>query len=308
MTGLRHVIKAICLVLALSLIAGCSPVSTAPAASIETAEAFLKARAAGDAPTLHRLLTDTAQKSIARAELIRFLAAESFSYGTLGAPVVRESGWVQIPVSRVRITQLEREITWSEYRITMYHDGRQWRVAWAEPLFDLSLLAYARNAFDEQLRLGVLINEIDPYHYRGYLEQHFSYRGLVRLKEAEVWLSRATDYATGPQRPDVLDATARFLLSIGAAAEAKAAAEQSLQSASAHVPTTYSRRWQADTMVVLARAQLALGDWEGANATVSQALFIDPENGPLAVFQMELKAPVLVAPVPQSQPPQPARP
>lgn len=305
MTGLLHMIKGIFMLLALTLLLGCSPVSTAPEASIQTAEAFLRARSVGDAAALHRLLTETAQESLPRAELSRFLASETFSYGSLGTPLARETGWVQIPVSQVRIAQPEREVIWSVYRITLHHDGRRWKVAWAEPLFERSLLAYGRNAYDEQLSLGKTISKIDPFHYRGYLEQHFSFRGLARRDEAEVWLDRAAEYATSPQQPDLLDATARFYLSLGQAAEARTAAERALQLASPNIPATYSRRWQVDTMVVLARAQLAMGDRVGATATADQALAIDPENGTLAVFRMKLTAPVPIQP---AQPTQPGKP
>jgi len=291
MTGLRCMIKAFGTSLIFTLVIGCSPASRAPEASIEKAEAFLKYRAAGDATAMYRLLTEPTQKSFSRAQLAQFLAGESFDYDNLGAPVTRANGWVQIPVSRVRIAQPEREVVWSEYRITLHHDGTRWRVGWAEPLFEQSLLAYGRSAYNEQLRLGTIINEIDPYHYRGFLEQHFGYRGLARLDEAEVWLRRAADHATGPQLPDVLDATARLYLSRGEAEEARAAAERSLQLASSHIPATYSRRWQADTMVVLARAQLAFGDREAAILTADQASSVDPKNGPLAVFRLELTVP-----------------
>ncbi len=296
MTKLRTMVRAVCLVLAVSLTLGCGSVSTAPEASVETAEAFLQTRTARNAAALHRLLTQPAQKSMSRADLGRFLAAETFSYGNLGAPVAREAGWVQILVSSVRIAHTQREVTWSEFQITMHHDGSRWRVAWAEPLFEQSLVAYGRNAYDEQLRLGLQISEIDPHHYRGYLEKHFSYRGLARFEEAEIWLGKAADHATPPQQPDVLDAKARFHLSLGQAGLARAEAERSLQLAKSLVPTTYSKRWQADTMVVLARAQLALGDRATAATTAMEAQALDPQNGPLAVFLMELTGPGLVKP------------
>jgi tetratricopeptide (TPR) repeat protein len=135
------------------------------------------------------------------------------------------------------------------------------------------------------------IIDIDPYHYRGYLEEHFAYRGLQRLREAELAVLRAIQLATPVQQPDAYDAMARFKLNLKAPADAATFAQKALNVASPYIPATYSTRWEADTLVVLGRAQFAQGDRAGAEQTAKRASELDPFNGTLAIFRFTLNPP-----------------
>src|SRR5690606_24633042 len=113
---------------------------------------------------------------------------------------------------------------------------------------------------------------------------------LGRIRQAEHALNAAWARATGAQRADVMAARARFKLAIGAPAEALALAREALSLARPYAPGTYSASWQAETLIVGARAALALGDREAAQALADEAAELDPANAALAVFRYQLAA------------------
>ncbi len=275
----------------LAILAGCGAAPQTPDAALPAAREFLNARVKGNATAMYDLLTEAARKAMDRPTVAAWVRGESVAYDGLGAPIARDTGWVQVPVLGLVIKRGGDTVRWPEVRLTLRHNGDQWLVAWADPLMASATLAYGRSAYTEQFQVGRTITGIDPYHYRGYLEQHFAERGLKRYREAEMWLIRARERALGSQLADVDDAWARFKLELGQPADAAIAAQRSLDNAAAYIPETYSRRWQADTIVVLGRALLAAGDRTRAEAAAKQAAEIDPLNGTLAIFRQQLAAP-----------------
>ncbi len=270
------------------LLAACSPMEKTPEAALAVAQEFLQARSTDDAAALHALLTAPAQEAISRATVARYLEGEEIAFRSLGTPVEPRPDWLQVPVYNLTITGPGKRVRWPDVLLTLHYDGARWRVAWADPLMYRAHQAYDNGEFAEALRLGRTIAAIDPFHYRGYLEQHFAYRGMNRPREAEWALLRAMEAATPYQEPDVHDAWARFKLALGHPEDGLTHAQAALDKAAPYIPFLYSRRWQVDTMVVKGRCLLALGDREGAEALVQEALKLDPENGPLAIFRHQL--------------------
>lgn len=291
---MRH--RLLWLVLALVALVGCGAVPQTPDAAVPVARKFMDAWVARNSATMYPLLTDKARQAMTRGVVAAYLRTQLVSYESLGTPVRRTDTWLQIPVRGLTIRLEDGEVRWPEVLLTMHHDGKRWQVAWAEPLMAQSMLAYESGAYVDQLAIGHTMTGIDPYHYRGYLEQHFASRGLKRYREAELWLIRAQETATLAQLPDVRDATARFKLSLGDANAAALQARQALEAAAPLIPTTYSKRWQADTLVVLAKALYKAGDRTGTDEAVRQAAAADPVNAPLAVFRQQLNAPAPSAP------------
>lgn len=277
------------------LLSGCGSTPQTPEAALPVAEDFLIARSKGDAGAVYDLLTEGAREAMERPAVSSWVRGESVRFAGLGAPIARDAGWIQVPVQDLVITRDGHTVRWPEARLTLRHDGDRWQVAWADPLLYDAAIAYANSNYTQALELGRTITEIDPYHYRGALEQHFANRGLRRFREAEVWLIAAREAALGPQLADVEDAWARFKLELQQPADAATAARRALDHAQTYIPETYSRRWQVDTMVVLGRALLQSGDRAGAQAIVAQAQELDPLNGALAVFRQQLAAPVAPA-------------
>lgn len=273
---------------ALLLPAGCGnpPGSLEGAATV--ALGFLNARMDGDARRAYAQLTARTQRLISLEEVSRLFAETQIRYGELGQPWQVDTGVVRVPVRDLVITEPGRTIRWPEVWLTLRYEDERWRVAWAEPLFDDATQAYFNSRFSEGLELSESIISIDPYHYRGYLEQHFIYRSLKQYREADAALGNALFYATPVELPAVLDAQARFKLDLNAPAEALEHALDALERARPYIPDTYSHRWQADTLIVAARAALALGDSAGAAAFAEQAAAADPTNASLAVFQWQL--------------------
>lgn len=276
------------LLLVVILLAGCVTTPQTPEAARDVAVAFLQARAGRNAAAAYSLLTPYARKAMDNSTVVDHLTHEAVQFTSVGVPIPRETGWVQVPIQNLTTRTEEFQVRWPEAHLTLRYDGRRWLVAWVDPLLSQAMLAYERSSFVEQLTLGRTIAEIDPYHYRGYLEQHFAYRGLKRYQDAEERLARAWESATPPQRVDVQDATARFKLSLGQTDEAIKSALAALEQAAPFIPATYSKRWEADTLVVLGRAFLAKGDRKAAEDVVRQALATDPHNGPLAIFRHNL--------------------
>lgn len=270
------------------LLAGCGPAPQTPDAAAEAARAFLQARAASDAAAVYGMMTQAARESSARSEVARYLRAERFAYGELGQPYERDPGWLQVAVRPVQIDSDRGATRWPEYWLTLHYENGRWRVAWAEPLAAAAMQAYANNRYVEQLALGKAMTDIDPYDYRGYLEQHFAHRELRQTLEAERWLAFARMEATPLQMPDVLDAMARHALSLGNATEALSLVEEALQQAAPLIPQLYSPAWQVDSMVVKGRALAALGDLDGARAIARQGRLIDPQNGTMLLFEHQM--------------------
>jgi hypothetical protein len=283
-------LASLALALALTL-AGCSPAPATPEAALAVARRFMDARAAGDVGTVYGLLTDRARTAMPRSQAANFMRQQTVRYGGLGAPVAKGEGWVQVPVENLTLTSPDRQIRWPEALLSLHHNGRQWQVAWMEPLAAAAMSAYVNGTPSVELDLGRTIQEIDPYHYRGYLEIHFAYRELRRPREAEIWLTYAGERVTPYQVPDVEDAWARFKLSLDHPEDAIPHATAALTKAAPYMPGLYSPHWQADTLVVLAHAQLALGDRAGAAGTADKAAAIDPQNAQLAMFRLQLNAP-----------------
>lgn len=280
----------------LLVLGGCGATPPTPEAARAVAADFMASLAAGDETAVYDLLTEAARKSMDRVSVAQHLARYSVAYETVGAAVPRETGWVQAPVYGLVITEQERMTRWPELHLTLHHEGGRWRVAWVEPLLKRAFLEYEASNYIAGLELGRAIAQIDPYHYRGYLEQHFANRGLSRLREAEWWLLRAKEVAAPTQQPEVYDAQARFKLALGRADDAMRSAQLALDLAAPLIPGTYSRRWEADTLVVLARAQFSGGDRLGAESTAVQAAAVDPQNAPLAVLRMEMRSPPTTGP------------
>lgn len=278
------------LALVLAWTAGCGKTPATEEAALATARSFWQARAARDAATLYSLLTDTAQSALTQSDLALFLEPERSAYASLGRPTARDPDWLQIPVHDLTVQRTAYRAQWAEYLLTLHYDGTRWRVAWAEPLMTTAMSLYQDGSFVDQLTLGKQIATIDPYHYRGPLEQHFAYQGLKRPREAEVMLVEALKLATAPQLPDIHDAAARFKLSLGLTREAAEHARRALALAAPYIPHLYPYRWEADTTVVLGRALLAAGDRDGAAGAVRRAAALDPHNGPLAMFVQALAA------------------
>lgn len=284
---LRYVIT---LLLLLPLLSGCGRVADTPEAAVAAAETFLQARASDDAAALHAMLTDRAQRGLTRAVVARHLRAEQIQYGSLGTPRERAEHWVQVPVSDLVLRTGDTEVRWPEVWLTLQYDGTRWRAAWADPLMSIAANAFHNGQYGDVLAAGRTIVEIDPYHYRGYLEQHYAHRGLHRPQEAEVWLVRAFEQATPAQVPALEEAMARFQLELRQPADAAGRAAAALQKAQPFTPYLYSHRWHADTMAVLARAQLQGGNRNAAAETVNRALELDPGNAALAVLRKALAA------------------
>lgn len=276
--------------LLLTLLSGCRTAPATPEAAAEVALAFMEARIAGNAAAVESILTARARREISRSLISRHFEEAQASFAGLGSPSAVEPGVVRIPVRDLTLTDRERSIRWPETWLTLRYEGERWRVAWAEPLFDLASQAYQNDRLVDERNLGHAIVAIDPYHYRGYLELHFAYRDLKRYREAEVAINNALERATPVQKPDVHDAMARFKLQINAPGEALTHARQAIDLASPHIPNTYSTRWQVDTLVVAARAALGVGDRAAAEALASQAAGLDPENADLAIFRHQLAA------------------
>ncbi|HYF92791.1 MAG TPA: hypothetical protein VD969_11160 [Symbiobacteriaceae bacterium] len=270
------------------ILPGCAATPATPEAAAVTAQRFLQSRADHDAGAVHGLLTERAREALTQGEVSQYLRGEEFYFGSLGAPTPAHEGWLQIPVADYRITSGGRQIRWPEVKLTLRYEGKHWRVAWIEPVAAAARNAYENNLYGEQLELARAIMEIDPYHYRGALEQHFAYRGLQRGREAEVAILRAAEQATPYQKPDVHDAFARFKLELGHPEDAVPHARAALEQAQPYVPDLYSHRWQADALVVLGRALWLQGDGAGALAVVKQAADADPANAGLAVLRREM--------------------
>lgn len=275
------------LVLLLLLLSGCAKQPNSTEAALATARNFMQARVAGNSRSAHALLTPAARKAITARQVDGLFEATRATYGSLGTPQVLEPGVVRIPVKELVLNEPDRQVRWPERWLTLQHDGESWQVAWAEPLFGPATQAYHNDQAAEALRLAQAIVAIDPHHYRGHLERHFAYRGLKRHREAELALQTALELATPAEKPDVHDAWARFQLAIGAPAGALSHAQQALELAVSH-SDTYSARWQADCLIVAARAALQLCDRATAEALASDAAARDPENATLAIFRHRL--------------------
>jgi tetratricopeptide (TPR) repeat protein len=272
---------------ALSL-AGCAKTPATPEAAVPVVRAFLQARQQGDSGALYTFLTPEAQKATTRSDVADYIRREQFTYGRIGAPVVRDAGWLQVPIADLSVTRPDGQTRWPEALLTLHHDGRRWGVAWIEPLAAAALSAYQNNRFGDELNLAHTIRALDPYHYRGALEYHYAYRGLKRLREAETALVEGGRLATPSQQADVADAWARFKLELNHPEDAIPQARAALQKAAPYTPFLYSNRWQADVLVVLGKALLARGDRAGAADAAARAGELDPENGSLAMFRWEL--------------------
>lgn len=270
------------------MLAGCAAAPSTPEAAAAAAQKFLEYRVAQNAGAMHGLLTERAAEAMTEGDIARYIRREQFQFGSLGLPVVLEDGNVQVPVADYRVTSGNREVRWPEVRLTLRYEGKRWLVGWVEPLADRARRAYENSQYGETLALGKAISAIDPYHYRGPLETHFAYRGLLRLREAEVALLRAVDLATVYQQADVEDAFARFKLSLGHPEDAIPHARAALEKAEPYVPGLYSARWKADALVVLGRSLLLRGDRAGAVAAADAAAGLDPLNAGLAMLRRGL--------------------
>lgn len=279
------------LLMVAGLLTACSPMPRTPEGALSVARDFLRARADRDARALHGALTAKAQKAMSRSDVANFLSQERVAYGAIGPVQERDHDWVQVQVHDLAITTHEQTVRWPEVWLTLHYEQDRWRVAWAEPLMSQAAQAYQNGLLGQELELGRTIVEIDPFHYRGYLEQHYAYRGLKHPREAEVRLVQAFERATPPQLPDVHDAMARFKLGLNQPAEALSHARQALEKAAPYIPYLYSARWQADVMVVAGRALLGTGDRAGAEEYARRAAQIDPDNASLAIFHSQLNPP-----------------
>lgn len=270
------------------VLAGCTAAPVTPDAAAAAAGRFLQSRAAGDAGAMHGLLTGRAREAMTVTDISRFVRRETFAYGALGTPVTVAENQVQVPVSDYRVTTGGQEVRWPEVRLTLVYEENRWRVGWTEPLAASARQAYDNSQFGESLELARAISQIDPHSYRASLERHFAYRGLKRLREAEVELVRARELATPYETPAVEDAFARFKLSLNQPADAARLAQGALEKAAPYVPGLYSYRWQADTLAVLGRALLVQGDRAGALDAVTRALGVDPGNAGALVLAREI--------------------
>lgn len=270
------------------MLSGCTANPSTPDAATTAALRFLQSRQARDAGAMHGLLTARAEQAMTEADIARHIRDEQFRFGSLGAPTSPAEGWIRIPVSDYVIKTPGNEVHWPEVLLTLRYDGRRWGVAWVEPLAEAARRAYENNRDGDVLESARAITEIDPYHYRGPLEMHFAYRGLKRYREAEVAILRAMELANPPQQADVEDAYARFKLWLKHPEDAAPHARAALEKAAPYVPSLYSLRWRADTLVVLGRALLLTGDRAGAARAAEQAAQADPDNAGLAMLRREL--------------------
>lgn len=275
----------------LLLLSGCSPMPRTPDTAVAVAQQFLQARAARQADTVYSLLSGNAQKAMTFETVANHLAQETVSFGVVGRPSELGDDWIQITVTDLAVSAGEQGARWPETRLILHYEAGSWRVAWVEPLLAAAARAYQNGRYGEELTLGAAIRTVDPFHFRGPLESHFAYRGLERVREAEWWLAQARELAAPWQLPEVDDAAARFMLGVNQPAEAAALARSALDTATPYVPDLYSRRWQADTMVVLGRALLSRGDRASAAAVAQQVRELDPQNATLAMFLGDLLPP-----------------
>jgi hypothetical protein len=294
---LRALLSVLLLLLTLTA-AGCSRTPATPDAAAKVVRQFLQARSKGDAGAIFPLLTPAVQKALPRTEVAKFVRQEGFGYGAVGTPVEMEPGWVRVPVADVRLDRPDGETRWPEVQLTLHYDGSRWGVAWVEPLAAQAREAYLNSRYGDELTLADTIHAADPYHYRGPLEYHYAYRGLKRLREAELALAQAGQLATPSQAPEVEDAWARFKRSLGHPEDAIPHAQAALQKAAPYSPFLYSNRWQADLLVVLGRSYLAQGNLPAVTEAVKQAAGLDPENAALAMFQFQMAHPGQPSPPP----------
>lgn len=248
----------------------------------------MEARAAGDLGQVWGLLTEESQEAATSARVAALLRRETVTYEGLGSPVEIEAGLFRIPVIDLIIASSGRSTRWPEAWLTLVQEGDRWQVAWGEPLFEAAANAYFNTQYVEQLEIARDIVAADPYHYRGHLELHYAYRGLNRLRQAELALADAAQRATEFERPVVEEAMARFQLSLNQPGRALEHVQRALELAQPYAPGTYSARWQADTLVVGSRAALALGMEEEAAAMAQQAAALDPDNAELAILRFQL--------------------
>jgi hypothetical protein len=267
---------------------GCSQTPATPDAAVAAAKVFLQARAARDADSVYGLLTGRAREVTKAGAVASYLRGERFSFGQVGAPVEKAPGWVQVPVSDYHVQSAGADTLWPQVLLTLHYEGKHWLVAWLEPALAAARMDYQNNVYGEELELAKAISEIDPYSYYGPLEYHFAYRGLKRLREAEVALSQAAALATPTQAPDVEDAWARFKLDLGHPEDAAPHARAALEKAAPYMPGLYSRHWQADTLVVLGRSLLLTSDRAGATDAANQAAQVDPHNAGVLMLRRDL--------------------
>nr|PZN73677.1 MAG: hypothetical protein DIU55_02420 [Bacillota bacterium] len=274
----------------LALLTGCARVEPTAEAAAAAAQAFMESLAAGDFDRVWNALTPEAQRRMGTAPVAAYLDDHQVTFAAVDAAREVEPGVMRVAVRGVAVRDPGRTVEWPEWWLTLRWEEDRWAVAWAEPLFEPALSAYHNTDYPEQLDLARDIVAIDPHHYRGHLELHYAFRGLGRIRQAEHALNAAWARATGAQRADVMAARARFKLAIGAPAEALALAREALSLARPYAPGTYSASWQAETLIVGARAALALGDREAAQALADEAAELDPANAALAVFRYQLAA------------------
>lgn len=270
------------------LLAGCSAQPATPEAAASAARAFLEARAQHDAAAVYNLLSERTQKLLSQAEVTSVVRRESVAYSAIGAPQAVEGQRVRVPVTDLVVTTPERTVRMPEVRLTLEYNGKRWGVAWVEPVADKALLAYQNSRYGDELDLAYAMADMDPYHYRGALEAHFAYRGLKRLREAEVAITHARELALPSQAPDVEESFARFKLSLGQPLDAVPLAQHALELAAPYTPDLYSQRWNADTWVLVGHALLAAGDRAGAENAAKQAEALDPQNAELAMLRYNL--------------------
>ncbi|HLN65487.1 MAG TPA: hypothetical protein VK464_28520 [Symbiobacteriaceae bacterium] len=270
------------------LLAGCSAQPATPDAAASAARAFLEARAQHDAAAVFNLLSERTQKVLPQAEVARVVRRETVAYSALGSPEAVEGQRVRVPVTDLVVATPERTLRMPEARLTLEYNGRRWGVAWVEPVADKALLAYQNSRYGDELDLAHAIADMDPYHYRGALEAHFAYRGLKRLREAELAIARARELALPSQAAGVEESFARFKLSLGRPDDAVPLAQHALDLAAPYTPYLYSQRWTADTWVLLGHALLAGGDRTGAESAAKQAEALDPQNAELAMLRYDL--------------------
>jgi outer membrane murein-binding lipoprotein Lpp len=288
---LRRILVLVAVMLTAAMLSGCSAEPNTPDAAVAATRAFLQARVSRDAGAVYSLLSDRTRKDLPRADAARRVSHETVAFTGVGVPVPVAAGervLLQVPVTDVTVSTAQRELRWPEVRLTLEYDGRRWGVAWVEPLAANALQAYQNGRFGEALDLAGAITAADPSHYRGAMESHFAYRGLKRLREAELAILRARELATPSQVPDVEESFARFKISLGRPDDAIPLARRALEAAAPYSPHLYSQRWMADTWVVLGRALLASGDRAGAEDAAAQAEALDPQNADLAMLRRDL--------------------
>lgn len=296
---MKRVVRFLWMLPLLVVLAGCFAVPASTQEAAKAVETFLMARAEGDAKTVWSMLSPKAQKAISRDRVADYLAMQSVSWESIGAAEAGD-GFMQVPVHNFVVRGETYQQTWPEYRLTLTHDGKRWRVSWVDPLLYRAQSDYQDRNFAEELDLGRTATEIAPTHFGGYLEMFYAYWGLDRYREADWVLLTATQKAQPYQLPEVYDATARFKLGINQPDDAVRFARLVLDGAASY-PSLYSKAWQADTLVVLGKAQLVKGNRAEAEAAANQAGEIDPTNGTLAAFRWMLAQPT--APAPATTPP-----